>query len=77
MVEKITLGQNNSLSPSPAHLSHTTNITLSRIKYEILYFYKKRVSSCIEVVIIVVYVSANICILYLYYGYTTNEELER
>ena len=34
------LGQNNSLSPSPTHLSHTTNITLSRIKCERLYFYK-------------------------------------
>ena len=28
------LGQYSSLSPSPTHLSHTTNITLSRIKCE-------------------------------------------
>ena len=35
------LGQNDSLSLSPAHLSHTTNITLSRIKCERLYFYKE------------------------------------
>ena len=40
MVERRTLGQNNSLSPSPAYPSHTRNITLSRIKCEI-YFYKK------------------------------------
>ena len=33
--------QNNCLSPSPTHLSHTTNITLSRIKCERLYFYKE------------------------------------
>ena len=30
-----------SLSPSPTHLSHTRNITLSRIKCERLYFYKE------------------------------------
>ena len=35
-----TLGKYSSLSPSPAHLSHTRNITLSRRKSERLYFYK-------------------------------------
>ena len=35
-----TWGQYSSLFPSPAHLSHTRNITLSRIKRERLYFYK-------------------------------------
>ena len=33
--------QYSSLSPSPTHLSHTRNITLSRIKRERLYFYKE------------------------------------
>ena len=36
-----TWGQYSSLSPSPTHLSHITNITLSRIKCERLYFYKE------------------------------------
>ena len=36
-----TWGQYSSLSPSPTHLSHTTNITLSRIKWERLHFYKE------------------------------------
>ena len=36
-----TWGQNSSLSPSPTHLSHTSNITLSRIKCERLFFYKE------------------------------------
>ena len=31
----------SSLSPSPVHLSHTTNITLSRIKCERYIFYKE------------------------------------
>ena len=35
-----TWGQYSSLSPSLAHLAHTTNITLSKIKCERLYFYK-------------------------------------
>ena len=35
------LGQYSSLSPFPAHHSHTTNITLSKIKSEKLYFYKE------------------------------------
>ena len=34
----------NSLSPSSTHLSHTTNITLSRIKCERLYSYKEACS---------------------------------
>ena len=39
-----TWGQNNSLSLSPTYLSHTTTITLSRIKCERLYFYKESCS---------------------------------
>ena len=35
------LGQYSSLSPSPTHLSHTRNITLSKIKCERLYFYNE------------------------------------
>ena len=38
--QRRTWGQYSSLSPSPTHLSHTTNITPSRIKWERLYFYK-------------------------------------
>ena len=49
MVTRRTLGQYSSLSPSPAHLSHTTNITLSRIKCEKYIFIKKCVRSFIEV----------------------------
>ena len=37
------------LSPSPTHLSHTRNITLSRIKCERYIFIKKSVRSFIEV----------------------------
>ena len=40
MVRKIW-AQYSSLSPSSNHLSHTTNITLSRIMCERLYFYKE------------------------------------
>ena len=50
------LGQYSSLSLSPTHLSHTTNITLSKIKCERLYFYKEVYSFIIEVVITVDYV---------------------
>ena len=35
------LGQYSNLSLSPVHLSRTTNITLLKIKCEILYFYKE------------------------------------
>ena len=35
------LSQYSSLSPSPTHLSHTRNITLSRIKCERYIFYKE------------------------------------
>ena len=67
MVARRTLGQNNSLSPSLAHLSHTTTITLSRIKCERLYFYKE--------VCLFVHWSSSLCLIisriYLYYGYTT------
>ena len=57
------LGQNNSLSLSPTHLSHTTSITLSRIKCVRLYFIKK----CVSFVhwssyIVFDYVSTYICI---------------
>ena len=45
------LGQYNCLSLSQAHLSHTTNITLSRIECERLYLYKEVCSFVIEVVI--------------------------
>ena len=47
MVKRRTLGQNNSLSPSPAHLSRTTS-TLSRIKCERYIFIKKCVRSFIH-----------------------------
>ena len=55
--KKCCYGQKNfgsicsSLSPSPTHLSHTTNITLSRIKCERYIFIKKCVHSFIEFVI--------------------------
>ena len=39
MVERKGLGQYSSLSLSPTHLSHITNITLSKIKCDRLYFY--------------------------------------
>ena len=47
--KKVLLGQYSSLSPSSAHLSYTTNITLSRIKCERYIFTKKCVRSFIEV----------------------------
>ena len=53
-----TWGHYSSLSLSPAHHSHTTNITLSKIKCERLYFYK-------EVYSFVYYVWWCFC-LYLY-----------
>ena len=57
------LGQYSSMSPSPAHPSHTTTITLSRIKCERLYFYKE-VYSFVHwsSYIMLDYVSAYICI---------------
>ena len=62
-VEKeVLLAQYNSLSPSPTHLSHTTNITLSRIKYERYIFIKKCVCSFIEVHHYVWLCSEYICI---------------
>ena len=42
--KEVLLGQNSSLFPSPTHLSHITNITLSRIKRERLYFIKEEYS---------------------------------
>ena len=57
------LGQYSCLSPSPTHLSHTTNITLSRIKCERLYFYKEGCSFVYwSSYIMFDYVSAYICI---------------
>ena len=44
-----TWGQYSSLSPSPAHRSHTRNITLSKIKCGRYIFIKKCVRSFIEV----------------------------
>ena len=41
MVERRTLGQNNSLSPSPVHLLHTTNINPFGNKVWEIYFYKE------------------------------------
>ena len=49
LVERRTLGQNNSLFPSKAYPSHTRNITLLRIKCEKYIFIKKCVRSFIEV----------------------------
>ena len=67
MVVRRTLGQNNSLSPSPTHLLHTTNITLLRIKCERYIFIKKCVRSFIEVRHYVWLCSAYICIcMWLY-----------
>ena len=73
MRKKCCYGQKNlgsicsSLSPSPTHLSRITNINpFSRIKCEKYVFIKKCVRSFIEVVIIVDYVSAYICIMYMY-----------
>ena len=60
------LGQYSSLSPSPAHLSHTTNITLSRIKCERYIFIKKYVRSFIEVCILCLIMSLIIFVLRLY-----------
>ena len=63
---KKNFGQYSSLSPSPAHLSHTTNTSLSRIKCERYIFIKMFVRS----LKFVYYVWLCFC-LYLYYGYTT------
>ena len=57
-----TWGQYSSLSPSPAHLSQTRNITLSRIKCERYIFIKKCVRSFIENRHYVWLCSAYICI---------------
>ena len=57
-----TLGQNSSLSPSPAHLPDTTNINLSRIKCE-SYILSVFVRS-LKFVIIVESLSAYICIIF-------------
>ena len=44
MVARRTLGQNNSLSPSSTHLSHTTNINPFENKVWEIYFYKEMCS---------------------------------
>ena len=41
MVTRRTLDQNNSMSPSPAHLSRTTNINPFENKVWEIYFYKE------------------------------------
>ena len=70
MRKKCCYGQKNlgsicsSMSPSPTHLSHTKNITLSRIKCERYIFIKKCVRSFIEVRQYVWLCSAYICIMY-------------
>ena len=74
MIARRTLGQNNSLSPSPTHLLHTITITLSRIKCERLYFYKEVYSfvhwssyimfDYVPQIFVYAYVQ-------MYYGYTT------
>ena len=51
----------SSLSPSPTHLLHATNINPFENKVWEIYFYKE-VCSFIQVIIIVDYVSAYICI---------------
>ena len=63
MVARRTLGQNNSLSPSPTHLSHTRNINPLENKVWEIYFYKE-VCSFVpwSSFIIVDDVSAYICI---------------
>ena len=68
------LGQYNSLSPSPTHLSHTTNITLSRTKCERYIFIKKCIRSYIEVRILCLIMFLLIFVLWLYN--TTSEYLE-
>ena len=70
------LGQYSSLSLSLAHLSHTTNITLSRIKCERYIFIKKCIRSLMKSSLPVNDVSACKCIfvyvhVQLYYEYTT------
>ena len=61
-----TWGQYSSLSPSLTHLSHTWNITLSRINCERYIFIKKCVRSFIEVVIMFDYVPHIFVYVYLY-----------
>ena len=62
-----TWGQYSSLSLSPAHPLHTTTITLSRIKWEII-FLKRSVFVCS--LKFVYYFWLCFC-LYLYYSYAT------
>ena len=60
------LGQYCSLSLSPAHLSHTTNITLLRIKCERYIFIKKCIHSFIEVGKLYLIMFPLIFVLWLY-----------
>ena len=73
MVKRRTWGQYSSLTPSPAHLSHTTTITFSRIKCERLYFHKEVCSSVHwSSYIMFDYVSAYICICIMWLYNTTS-----
>ena len=56
-------GRYSSLSPSPTSLSHTTNITFSRIKCERYIFIKKCVRSFIEVRILCLIIFPHIFIV--------------
>ena len=72
--QRRTWGQYSSLSPSPAHLSHTRNITLSRIKVWEIYFYKEVCSFIHWSSYIIGWLFPHIFVylyLQLYYGYTT------
>ena len=66
-----TLVQSNSLSLSPTHPSHTTNITFSRIKCERLYFYKEECSF--------VHFSSSLCLIMFHiylYMYVAVQQIE-
>ena len=63
---KKNLGQYSSLSLSPTHLSHITNITLSRIKCERYIFIKNCIRSFIEVHILCLIMSLLIFVSWLY-----------
>ena len=71
MVSRKNLGQYSSLSLSPAHLSDTTSITLSRIKCERYIFIKKCVRSFIEVRILCLIMFLLIFIVVYVLRYTT------
>ena len=60
------LGQYSRLSSSPTHLSLTTNITLSRVKYERYIFIRKYIRSFIEVHILCLIIFLLMFVLRLY-----------